>query len=146
MRLLFEMDKKDYKENGTVGIRPSVRGIIIKEKKIAMIYSKKYNYYKFPGGGALPDEQQIDTLIREVKEESGLCVIRKSVREYGFVHRVQKGIKEDIFIQDNYYYLCDTEESIEAQQLDAYEKEEQFTLEFVTPNHAIYVNRTTEHG
>ena len=53
MRLLFEMDKKDYKENGTVGIRPSVRGIIVKDKKIAMIYSKKYNYYKFPGGGAL---------------------------------------------------------------------------------------------
>ena len=146
MRLLFEMDKKDYKENGTVGIRPSVRGIIVKDKKIAMIYSKKYNYYKFPGGGALAGEQQIDTLIREVKEESGLCVIRNSVREYGFVHRVQKGIKEDIFIQDNYYYLCDAEEDIGSQQLDAYEKEEQFTLEFVIPNHAIYVNRRMEHG
>ncbi len=53
MRLLFEMDKKDYKENGTVGIRPSVCGIIVKNEKIAMIYSKKYNYYKFPGEGAL---------------------------------------------------------------------------------------------
>ena len=27
--------------------------IIVKNEKIAMIYSKKYNYYKFPGGGAL---------------------------------------------------------------------------------------------
>ena len=49
MKLLFEIDKKDYREDGTVCIRPSVRGIIRKEGKLAMIYSRKYNYYKFPG-------------------------------------------------------------------------------------------------
>ena len=42
MRLLFEIDYKNYKENGTVGKRPSARAIIIKDNKIAMVYSKKY--------------------------------------------------------------------------------------------------------
>ena len=51
MRTLFVIDKKNYTENGSVGYRPSVRGIIIKDDKIALIYSKKFNYYKFPGGG-----------------------------------------------------------------------------------------------
>ena len=47
MRLLFEIDKKDYNPNGTCFIRPSVRGIIIRDGRIAMVHSLKYNYYKF---------------------------------------------------------------------------------------------------
>lgn len=41
MRILFEMDKKDYVPNGSVFSRPSVRAIIIKNRKIAMVYSKE---------------------------------------------------------------------------------------------------------
>ena len=72
MRLLFELDKKDYDPNGSRFVRPSVRGIIIKDGKVAMIHSQKYNYYKFPGGGMEKNEDQISTLLREVKEEAGL--------------------------------------------------------------------------
>lgn len=38
MRILFEMDKKDYIPNGSVFSRPSARAIIIKDGKIAMVY------------------------------------------------------------------------------------------------------------
>ena len=41
MRILFEMDKKDYVPNGSVFSRPSARDVIIKDGKIAMVYSKK---------------------------------------------------------------------------------------------------------
>lgn len=146
MRLLFEIDKKGYKEGGTVGFRPSVRGIIIRGDKIAMIHSLKYHYYKLPGGGAEQGEDQIDTLIREVREESGLNVIRDSVREFGYVRRIQKGDFDDIFIQDNYYYLCEAEEEADVQELDDYEQDEQFTLEFVTPQYAIDINQKQNHG
>lgn len=145
MRLLFEIDTQDYKKNGSVFSRPSVRGIIVRGDKLAMIHSLKYDYYKFPGGGIDSGEAHIDTLVREVREESGLTVIRDSVREYGYVHRIQKGTHEDIFIQDNFYYLCDTEDNIGEQRLDDYENDEQFTLEYVTPQHAIEVNRNGNH-
>lgn len=141
MRILFEMDKKDYIPDGSVFRRPSARAIIIKDGKIAMVYSKKYNYYKFPGGGIEADECMEDALIREVLEETGLCVIENSIQEYGQVHRVQKGKKEDIFIQDNYYFLCCVKENLERQNLDKYEEEEGFTLDFVDPQLAIDVNR-----
>ena len=36
MRILYEMDKKDYVPNGSVFSRPSARAIIIKNGKIAM--------------------------------------------------------------------------------------------------------------
>lgn len=146
MRLLFEIDTKDYKENGTCFIRPSVRGIVIRDGKIAMVHSLKYDYYKFPGGGAEQGENHYATLIREMKEETGLTIIPESIKEYGLVHRQQKGQKEDIFIQDNYYYFCETEEWTDAQTLDDYEADERFTLEFVTPQHAIIVNTNGNHG
>lgn len=113
MRTLFEMDKKDYVPNGSVFSRPSARAVIIKDRKIAMVYSKKYHYYKFPGGGIEIGECVEDALIREVSEETGLCVIRDSIQEYGQVRRIQKGTKEDIFIQDNYYFLCRVKEDLE---------------------------------
>lgn len=146
MRLLFEIDTKDYDPNGKAFVRPSVRGIIIRDGKVAMVHSLKYDYYKFPGGGIEDDEELEEALLREVSEESGLKVILPSVRKYGLVHRVQKGQKEAMFIQDNYYFLCDVEEKIGSQQLDDYEAEERFTLEYVDPTHAIHTNREVDHG
>lgn len=146
MRELFTIDKKNYKENGTIGRRPSVRGIILRDGKIAMMHSLKYDYYKLPGGGMEKGETYEETLIREVKEESGLIVIEDSIREFGYVRRMEKGRFEDIFIQENFYYLCEAEEEITAQNLDDYEEEERFVLEFVTPGHAIEVNECADHG
>lgn len=146
MKLLFEMDAKNYSKNETVFSRPSVRGIIIREGKVAMVHSMKYDYYKFPGGGIESDETQIETLFREVAEESGLQVILESVQEYGYVHRIEKSDKEGIFLQDNYYYLCKTNEQAKKQNLDDYEREEGYTLEFVDPMHAIKTNREAPHG
>lgn len=145
MKNLFTIDKKNYKENGTVGKRPSVRGIITKDGKIAMMHSLKYDYYKLPGGGMEQGESNEETLIREVREESGLVVKLETITEYGYVRRIEKGRFEDIFIQDNYYYLCEVEEENVGAQLEAYEEEEQFVLEFVLPEHAIDVNNNAEH-
>lgn len=140
MRDLFTTDKKNHLVNGSIGKRPSVRGIIIKDGKIAMMHSIKYNYYKLPGGGIEAGESYEETLIREVREESGLIVKKNSISEYGYVRRIEKGRIDDIFIQDNYYFICDVEDRIVEQKLDDYEKEESFTLEYVLPEYAIETN------
>ena len=148
MRLLFEIDLKNYDKNGKAFIRPSARAIIIKDNKIYMVHSLLYDYYKFPGGGIEHDESNIDALIRETKEEAGLIVIKDSIKEYGYVHRVEKSDQNgiDMFIQDNYYYLCDVNEKVEKQILDDYEAFENFTLVFVDAYKAINTNRYNNHG
>ena len=148
MRLLFEMDTKDYDLNGVAFIRHSARCINIKNGLVAMVHSVKYDYYKFPGGGIEEGESKENAMIRETKEESGLVVIPESVKEYGYVHRIQKSDYDDAdyFVQDNYYFLCDVEETIHSQDLDDYEADERFTLEYVEPDKAIYVNRNVNHG
>lgn len=143
MRLLFEMDKKDYDKCTHSFVRNSSRSIIIKGKKVAMIYSAKYGYYKFPGGGIEHGENPVDAMIRETREESGLVVLSDTVKEYGYVHRIQRsdGDETECFIQDNYYYLCETADEAVSQELDDYEAKESYTLEYVEPDVAIRKNR-----
>ena len=51
-----------------------------------------------------------------------------------------------MFIQDNFYYLCDVENKVINQNLDDYEDFEKFTLELVDPKIAINANRNSDHG
>ena len=143
MRLLFEMDKKDYADCTHTFVRNSARSIIISDNKLAMIHSLKYDYFKFPGGGIEHGEDPISAMIRETREEAGLEVIPETVKEYGLVHRIQKSNKDaaECFVQDNFYYLCEVEDERVAQQLDGYEAGEQYTLEFVEPSVVIAKNR-----
>lgn len=148
MRLLFEMDLKNYDLGGVAFVRHSARCVNIKNGRIAMVHSKKYDYYKFPGGGIEDGENGEAAMMREALEEAGLVVIPESIHEYGYVHRIQKSNRDDAdyFVQDNFYYLCDVEDSILPQRLDDYEAEERFTLEYVEPDTAIAVNRGSDHG
>ena len=144
MRNLFDIDLHDYPEDGVRSVRPPYRAIIIRDGKIYMVHSLKYDYYKFPGGGREEGESPIDTVIREVSEEAGLTVIPETVKEFGRVHRVQKGLFEDIFDQENFYYLCEVTDGATEQRLDSYEADERFTLELVDPAFAIAINRTPD--
>lgn len=148
MRLLFNMDKRDY-ENCTHSFeRHSARSIIISEKKIAMIHSMKYDYYKFPGGGIENGEDPITAMVRETREEAGLVVKPETVKEYGYVHRIQKSDKDatECFVQDNYYYLCEVEDEAVIQCLDNYESEENYVLEYVEPQIALRKNRNVSQS
>ena len=146
MRMLFEMDKKDYGGCDHCFVRDSARSIIIRDGKIAMVHSLKYDYYKFPGGGIENGENPVDAMIRETREEAGLEVIPETVKEYGMVHRIQKSDSDDTecFVQDNYYYLCEAGETPVSQDLDEYEAKESYRLEYVDPETAIRKNRSVK--
>ncbi len=108
-----------------------------------MVHSLKYDHYKFPGGGIEKDEDPVEAMIRETREETGLIVVPGSVKEYGYVHRIQKSDLDptECFVQDNYYYLCEAQDELGSQQLDDYEAQESYRLEFVEPALAINKNR-----
>ena len=146
MRLLFEMDKKDYGGCTHTFTRDSARSIIIRNGKIAMIHSQKYDYYKFPGGGIEDGENPIEAMIRETQEEAGLKVIPETIKEYGYVHRIQKSDynPSECFVQDNYYYLCDAVDGLVSQDFDEYEKQESYQLEYIEPASAIEKDRSVK--
>ena len=146
MRMLFEMDKKDYGACTRTFVRNSARSIIIRDGQAAMVHSLKYDYYKFPGGGIENGEDPVAAMIRETREEAGLVVIPETVQPYGYVHRIQKSDRDDTecFIQDNYYYLCEAEKDPVSQELDAYEAKESYRLEYMDAATAIRKNRQVQ--
>lgn len=140
MRLLFTMDAQDHEEGKKAFSRPSARAIVIREGRVAMVYSQKYSHYKFPGGGIEAGETREAALLREAREEAGLVLDPQSVRPYGFVHRIEKGSEEPLFIQDNFYYLAAVS-AVVPQELDGYEAAEGYTLRWADPREAIEQNR-----
>ena len=142
MKQLFEIDLRDYEGCTNLFSRPSARGIIVQDGKMALVYSRREKYYKFPGGGIRPEEDKKAAFIREVKEEVGLTVIPESITEFGSVMRRQKSnySPNTIFEQENFYYVCRTDGRISDQHLDDYEREAEFVLQWTDIDEAIRVN------
>ncbi len=115
MRILNVFDNKDYTENDVVLERKAARAIIIKNKKLYLVHGRYSKDYKFPGGGIEGNETIIETLIREVREETGLIVKEDTIKEYGKVIERRKSIKPNenfIFHMESYYYFCECEDTI----------------------------------
>jgi 8-oxo-dGTP pyrophosphatase MutT (NUDIX family) len=145
MRIIKVLDQRDYLDSWDKIERYAVRAIIKKDNLIAMVKSKKEGFYKFPGGGVEVDEDHIDTLIRETQEESGLVIKENTVREYGFFVECRKSLFEDaIFEQKSYYYTAEVEDVLVPTNLDDYEKELEYELEWVDINTAYEVNDAFE--
>ena len=143
MERLFEMDLHDYDPGDQVYSRPSARGVILMENKtIALVFSKKENYYKFPGGGIRKGEDPRCALMREVQEETGLLVVPESIKEFGSVLRRQKSTDapHTVFEQENFYFLCSIGTQRTSQNLDVYEAEAEFMLRIVLIDEAIETN------
>ena len=148
MPLLFTVDLKDYNPEGKRYYRPSARAIIRRGEEVALIYSRKNDYYKIPGGGIDPGEDRHTALIRETREEAGLSVIPESIRPFGRVTRIQKGTEaeDEVFVQENFYFTCEVEEGSVPPALTEKEQAQDFVPAFATPAHAAEVNRTHPHG
>jgi len=148
MKRLFTINLKDYNPDWPHSTRPSVRAIIERDGKLALVHNGKFDYYMFPGGGIEAGESHKEALIREVKEESGLVVIPESIREYGSALRLSKSsfLENTVFEQENFYYRCEAKEEVAATEFDVHEIEEQYSLVFLTPEEAVRRNRTNDHG
>lgn len=133
MKELFTIDTHDYNPDGRVHVRPSARAIIEKDGRFLVMHSRKYDYYKFPGGGIEAGETPEQALIREVREESGYFVKTETIEEFGRVLRRNRDAKDPdaIFEQQNYYYFCEIgDERVPITQED-YEIEEGFEAVWV---------------
>lgn len=146
MRLLFNLDSKNYREDYHVIYREASRAIIIKDNKIAMVKSLKEGFYKFPGGGIWENESKEDAVVREVLEETGLTLKKESIKEYGYTLENRKSdvYENSIFSQKSFYFFADIEDYLLEQRLTEDERELEFVLEWIDLKEVYRLNSLIE--
>lgn len=101
----------------------AARGVVVNDDGLlTMITTPQYGEFGFPGGRANAGESAIDTLVREVREETGYGVVEASVRRLCTVEVVRHHEKlGNINLhQMNHFFLC-TARKVSEQHLDDYE-------------------------
>ena len=142
MKTLTIFDAKNYKLEWQRFSREAVRAIIIKNDKIALVKCIKEGYYKFPGGGIEAGETHEQTLIRETLEETGLHVLKDSIKEFGTIHELRKSLhrRNEIFDQKSHYYFASVSDNLSSPKLDKYEAELGYVLEWASIDEAYETN------
>lgn len=104
-----------------------VSAIIIKDNKILLMHRKKNGeeYWVFPGGGVEDTETAQEGIIREVKEETSLDVLKC---EFAFDSYNEASKKDEPF------YLCEVSDGVPeivGEEKDKHSPENWYQLEWV---------------
>lgn len=107
MKKLLVMNAHNYDDNMDEIYRIAVRGIIFMNGKLLLIESDQ-GEVKLPGGGAKENEDSIQTLCREVKEETGYSVIKGSIIPFGKIEEKRLSVHEPkVWHQMNQLFFCE---------------------------------------
>ena len=128
--------------HGKTDHRAAVRAVVIRERKLLMVYSPVNGDYKFPGGGVEKNEKPEIALKREVAEECGMNLTR-ILRDIGCIieYAIPMKAEFDVFKMTSSYYLCEIDSAVKAQNLDSYEKDLGFQPVWVDIDMAIQTNK-----
>ena len=141
MERLLLMDERNYDPALPEIRRMAVRGIIRRGEGLLFIQSSR-GELKLPGGGKEGNESDLDTLIREVREETGARVIPGSVRPFGYIEEKRLSIKEPmIWHQFSMLYFCDAEDDLGETDYSESEKALGMQRVVCTVDEAIERNR-----
>ncbi len=134
MRILAVFDEKNYQNTVETYEKYSVRGIILRDGKLAMQCSRE-GEYKIPGGGIEAGESYEQALAREVLEETGLHVKPESIREIGEIQEVRRDIfeKDKKYVCHSLFYYCEVGTEQEPLHLTASEVAKGYEMKWAAP-------------
>lgn len=145
MRLLKSTVHPDITDlSASTFTRKAARAIVIKEDKILLVYTQRYQDFSLPGGGIDENEDNLAGLKRELAEETGAQNPR-NITEFGRYEEFRpwyKG-KHEIVHMISYCYHCQIDEQLLAPKLEDYEVKNGMSAHWVNLNEAINHNLNT---
>jgi ADP-ribose pyrophosphatase YjhB (NUDIX family) len=93
--------------------RHAARAIVVKGENILLLYTQRYHDYSLPGGGIDAGEDEVDGLIRELKEETGAQGVR-NVKPFARYDEYRPWYKSDadIIHMISHCYVCEIDEAL----------------------------------
>lgn len=123
MKLLTELIHPELKtREGRILRRHAARGIVLRDDKILLLFTDRYNDFSLPGGGIDHDEDIHVALTRELEEETGARDIQ--VREhFGFIEEYRPHWKPeyDLMHMTSHFFVCDVAPELSAVRMESYE-------------------------
>ena len=144
MERLLLLDAKDYDDDMDVWARIAVRGIVFIGDKLLLLNDNK-GEVSLPDGGQDEGESDADTLIREIREETGYSVIPDTIRPFEYIKEKRRDFKsyhdDRIFNQISRLYFCEVSAECGETQLSKQEKIYGMRTAMYTLDEAIAKNR-----
>ena len=93
--------------------RHAARGIVLKGESILLLFTQRYHDYSLPGGGIDEGEDEIEGLIRELKEETGAAGVR-NVEAFARYDEYRPWYKPDadIIHMISHCYTCEIDDEL----------------------------------
>lgn len=128
--------------------RIATRAIVIKNNKILLMFTERYNDYSLPGGGVDSGEELLEGFKRELNEETGASEIA-NVSSFGLYeeYRPHKSEKHfpacSIMHMLSYCFTCDISDRLEENKLEDYEVSNGMRVCWLNIDEAITHNLNT---
>lgn len=138
------MNARDYDKTGKSQVRHSVRAILLRDERVAMLLSPKTGAYLFPGGELQEGEAPAQGLARVLAAEAGLALRPGTLQDFGYVRCLGKNHQgeAEFFVHDHFYYFCQTQPVPGPETAS----EGDLVLKWVLPQEAVRVNRACAGG
>lgn len=94
--------------------------LYLRDGKILSSRSKGKDVYYIPGGKREGNETDLQTLVREIKEEMGVSILEATVKFYGIFEAQAHGHQEGIIVRMTCYmaeFIGDAKPSSEIEEL-----------------------------
>lgn len=122
--------------------RHAARGIVLRDDKILLLFTERYNDFSLPGGGIDQDEDIQMALKRELEEETGARDIQVQAH-YGFIEEYRPHWKPgyDLMHMTSHFFVCDIAPELAEVRMESHEIANGMKPVWISVNEAMNHNR-----
>ncbi|GGC89169.1 NUDIX hydrolase [Halopseudomonas salina] len=143
MKLLHELIHPELtSREGRILRRHAARGIVLREDRILLLFTERYNDFSLPGGGIDEGEDIAVALVRELEEETGARDVQ--VKEhFGFIEEYRPHWKPDydLMHMTSHFFVCDVAADLVDSRMESYEIANGMRPMWISVNEAVSHNR-----